>query len=194
MSAERKEQLEFAWKVHGYTNEYIRFADSKAGVALAIAAGLVASLFGAKAHTYLHYSRLWFVCGGFEWEATLVAVFSLVAFGGLITAAVLLVWAIEPRLWKKTPADGEAEKTVNPPLVAGRDLIYWESVREHGTGDGYDQAVRQTDPDTQLRQVTEHVFVLGDIAKKKYARIKWSIWAGVVGTVATLAALYLIKS
>lgn len=194
MPAETKDQLEFAWKVHGYTNEYIRFADSKAGVALAVAAGLLASLFGAKAHTYLHYSRLWFVCGEFEWESTLVATLSLIAFAGLILAAGFLVWAIEPRVWAKTPKDGKAEKAATPTIIAtSRGLIFWESVRACGTAGEYDAAVRETNVNAQLNQVTSHVFVLGDIAKRKYDRIKWAIWSGVVGTAATLVALYLIK-
>src|SRR5437763_11946832 len=50
--------LEFLWKVHSYTNDYIRFADTKAGIALALVAGLLATLFGSKAHYYLAPSRL----------------------------------------------------------------------------------------------------------------------------------------
>jgi len=43
-------EWEFAWKVHAYTNDYIRFADAKAGVVITWCASLVALLFAAKAH------------------------------------------------------------------------------------------------------------------------------------------------
>ena len=189
-----KEQLDFAWKVHSYTNEYIRFADSKAGLTLAVAAGLVASLFGAKAHAYIHWSRLWFVCGQFEWESTLIGIFSLVSFLGLLAAAVLLVWAIEPRIWSKSHEDKRTEMDAMPPLlVTSRGLIYWELVRAHGTAAAYEAELKDTDCNAQITQVTAHIFVLGDIAKRKYVRIKWAIWAGCLGTLASLITLYLIR-
>jgi hypothetical protein len=41
---------DFIWKVHSYTNEYIRFADAKAGAVIAWCSALTAALFAAKAH------------------------------------------------------------------------------------------------------------------------------------------------
>jgi hypothetical protein len=46
-------QIEFAWHVHTYTNEYVRFADTKAAAVLAISAGLIGGLFAAKAHRFI---------------------------------------------------------------------------------------------------------------------------------------------
>ena len=189
-----KDQLEFAWKVHAYTNEYIRFADSKAGLALAVVAGLVATLFGAKGHTHLHYSRLWFVCGAIDGEATALGGLSLVGFLGLLAAAWLLIRAIWPRLWAKSQADIEKEKAANPPVIpGGRGLIFWDKVREHSTAAEYEGAVKQADVAAQLHQVADHVHTLAGIAKQKYDRILWAVLPGVIGAIATVLVLYLMK-
>jgi hypothetical protein len=41
---------EFIWKVHPYTNDYIRFADTKAAAVIAWCVSLISLLFASKAH------------------------------------------------------------------------------------------------------------------------------------------------
>ncbi|MCY2926387.1 MAG: hypothetical protein NT031_13295 [Planctomycetota bacterium] len=48
-----KPALEFAWNTHRYLNEYIRFADAKAGVVIAVCSALVASLYAGKVYSFL---------------------------------------------------------------------------------------------------------------------------------------------
>ncbi len=87
---------EFAWKVHQYTNEYIRFADQKAGIVLAVETGLLAAAYAAKLHQACWPSRLTVS------EATLydttVGVLSWLAFAGLGLGAIFALWAVAPRL------------------------------------------------------------------------------------------------
>lgn len=90
-----EERLEFLWKVHGYTNDYIRFADTKAG----LIAGTVLAVIGAivAAHPFdsisetpigqQHY-RVWFAAA---------------AVGILVTSFVSAILAIRPRLKSDIP-------------------------------------------------------------------------------------------
>jgi hypothetical protein len=44
---------QFLWNTHSYISEYVRFADSKAAFAGTLAGGLLAALYGAKAHVFV---------------------------------------------------------------------------------------------------------------------------------------------
>jgi|SRR5208337_832171 len=119
--------IEFIWKVHDYTNNYIRFADTKAALVIVVASGLTASLYAAQAHHYFRLSRLSLHAAS-GW-ATLLGVGSLLAFlclGGSIFLAVL---AVVPRL-RLQPRAGRT--LVQKPLHSSGEqpvgYVFWRSI------------------------------------------------------------------
>jgi hypothetical protein len=86
---------DFLWQVHEYTNEHIRFADTKAAFIVAASTALISALVASLILDSL-LRRALSVWSGSQWIA---------AFGLLLLSAsvVLGVVAIRPRLWNKTP-------------------------------------------------------------------------------------------
>ena len=81
---------EFLWKVHGYVNDYIRFADTKAAFCLGVASELVGALFSSKSQELFLKPPQTF---------TLLAWMSLAAFLFLVFSIGSAVIVVYPRLW-----------------------------------------------------------------------------------------------
>ncbi len=152
-----KDRLDFLWKIHGYTNDYIKFADTKAG----FVAGTVLVVIGAlvASHPFdslsgiplaqLHYRV------GFGALALVILVFSFIC-------ALL---AIRPRLRSTVP----------------RGFIYWASVIEHGSDLAYADACKKLSADQMELNVSRHVYALAAICTRKYFWTNLSILTGSVG-------------
>lgn len=157
---------EFLWEVHRYTNEYIRFADTKAafiaGVSTALIGSLVASsLFDSCFRTSLcQWSKL--QCTG------------LVGLLLLSASVTLSVAAIRPRLW-------------NPTSVG---FIFWGSISGHGTASRYSHAVERLTPQEKSAAISNHLFVLAGIANRKYAYVDYALFAGAAGGALTGVVLF----
>jgi hypothetical protein len=163
-------QLEFAWNVHAYTNDYIRFADTKAAFYVAICGGLLACLYALKAHALLslytidlkHFS-LWI---------TFVSSVSCLAHIGLLLCCLFSAWAVVPRLWKEflTPWQ-RAKKQVNevlndtPPKTG---LIFFNEVTNYKEKEDYAKVVAEATLDVALEAVTSHVHALAGVCYAKY--------------------------
>src|SRR5438270_11216146 len=91
---EIKQKTEFLWKVHSYINDYVKFADAKAGVVIVFDSGILGALYSAG-FTRLFTSPVaaWSVRA---WAACLV-------FVGLGVWAVFAAHGIVPRLWTEQP-------------------------------------------------------------------------------------------
>jgi hypothetical protein len=164
-SPDASAKLDFGWHVHGYTNEYVRFADTKAAAVLAISAGLIGGLFAAKAHRFFMDANL--VWHGAELRESLLCGGAVASFA-LLTAAILMaVWAIRPRLWNRQ--------------VPG--YIFWESVLAHGSPEKYRTSLLQASQPVLAAHVAEHVHALAKICHHKYLWANLSIWAAVAGGV-----------
>lgn len=161
---------EFIWKVHAYTNEYIRFADTKAAAVIAWSGGLIGVLISAKAHH--HFMKSPFAWGRADPGVTALAVASVLAFALLAAAVWCAFWCVKPRLWSK---DGT--------LRHAADLIYWEEVRVHVTNDAYWTALYHQSPEALAGSTARHVYALAGIVKTKYWWVDWSIWAAFFGSV-----------
>ena len=157
----------FLWDVHRYTNEYIRFADTKAAFVAGVDAALIgtavsASLFDScLRQTPCHWSvALWFGIAG------VIPLCLSIAFG---------VAAIVPRLWHN----------------ATHGFIYWDSVVAHGSPKNFGHAFAALPSDGMTSELTNHIFVLGAIAKKKYGFVRMAVRSSVVGCVLTGTAILL---
>src|SRR5258708_7193333 len=155
--SDRARQQEFLWKVHGYTNDYIRFADTKAAFCVGIASALMGALFATKAHelftkvTASHWSSLAKVSFG-----------SFVVLAASIAAAVTV---IGPRLWTHSE----------------KGFIFWGDVSKFESSNAFAVAYKaQTDEDLD-KSLSRHLYMLATICKRKYFWASVSILAVVVG-------------
>jgi hypothetical protein len=176
-----KVRLESAWKIHAYTNDYIRFADQKAGVFLAFQSGLLAAMFTVKLQTVC------LDCPFGSWTAGCATV----AFVGLALGAVFALLAVAPRLQAafKTIERCWPWATTTPRMPPG--LIYWEQVLGHKTGGDYSEAISSTNVRQLTNAVAEHTFVLGTIAHKKYMWVNLSVMVSSLPAVAGAVAIFL---
>lgn len=158
-TVDSKDRLDFLWKTHGYTNDYIRFADSKAGFIAVSVAGLVGALFATHVFDALCQTPLdrWPVrC----WLAMLALVLLVISF-------ILAIVAIRPRL----------RSTVR------KGFIYWESILAHGSELEFAAQSHKLDSDAMEQNVSRHLYVLALICTRKYFWANLSMWMGGVGGV-----------
>jgi hypothetical protein len=152
-----KNRLDFLWKIHGYTNDYIRFADTKAGFAagavLAVMGALVAShpfdALSGIPFTRLHY-RVWF---------------SAFALTMLVFSFVCALLAIRPRLKSTVP----------------KGFIFWASVIEHESDMAYAGGCKKLSIDDMELNVSRHIYALATISTRKYFWTNLSIITGSLG-------------
>jgi hypothetical protein len=154
---EAKERLDFLWRIHAYTNDYIRFADTKAGfvagAVLAVIGALVAShpfdSLSQSPLTQLPY-RVWF-------SASVLAV--------LVVSFTCALLAIRPRVKSAMP----------------RGFIFWVSVVEHGSDMAYASECKKLSVDEMELNVSRHIYALAAICKRKYFWTNLSIMIGSAG-------------
>ena len=126
----------FLWDVHKYTNDYIRFADTKA----AFTAGVSTALIGAMVSSSVFDSSFRVTPG--QWTTVLwIAFFGLLL---LVTSLGLSIAAIRPRLWNN--------KSVG--------YIFWGSISGHGTAREFTHAVHSLSDRQRSEAVSEHLYVL----------------------------------
>ena len=137
----------FLWEVHKYTNEYIRFADTKAafiaGVSSALIGSLVASsLFDSCFKTSLcQWTKL-------RWAGAIGVLL-------LATSLGLCLAAIRPRLWNNTSVG----------------FIFWGSITGHGSARRFTHAVHGLSEHERSSAISDHLFMLATIASRKYAYV-----------------------
>jgi hypothetical protein len=154
-SAEADSTDKFLWDVHKYTNDYIRFADTKAAFVAAASTGLIGALVGSSAldSCFVVVPATWL-----EWCG-------LAGLLLLATALVLSVLAIRPRLWNHTSVG----------------YIFWESIQGHKTAQAFSQAIGELPGSGLTRATSDHLFMLASVATRKYGYVKWAIHAGIAG-------------
>lgn len=189
-------QIEFAWKVHGYTNDYIRFADPKAAFGMAAVSGLVACLFSLKAHQYPSIARVYE--SGYAAHVIAYSVAVVASFALLLASAVIFTTVISPRLWRiafesikhrirhwVTRLLGEEKKS------APKDgLIFWEEVLAQGSAEAYVKHLNSIDAKQALKEIANHTYTLAGVASAKYARLKLGIGTGVLGCLFAVVVIY----
>ncbi|MCE7480874.1 DUF5706 domain-containing protein [Microbacterium profundi] len=149
--------IEDAWRLLNSTNEWVRFADAKAGGALA-GAGVLA---GALATAGLS-DKFDTAPGAAVWFGVLAGVAALVA-------AALSVYALLPTLRVGEPVS----------------LIYFEHVarRYRADTDGHAEAVKEllSDEDRYFKEVAAQVWANSVVARGKFLASTWALTALGVG-------------
>jgi hypothetical protein len=169
LKSAEKDRIDFLWKVHSYTNDYIRFADSKAAFVAASSAALIGAVMGTRVLDEVGQKGL-AQCPAHCW----VGLFALV----LLAAAFLsAVFAIRPRLRATT----------------NKGFIFWGSVVEHKNDLSYSKAVQALKTDQLELNVSRHVFALAKICKTKYFWTNLGIVLGTVGGFVACAVMFYVK-
>lgn len=161
-------QVEFVWKVHPYTNEYIRFADTKGAAVIAWSAALIGMLFSLKAHQRFMQGM---VFSGIDWGATALGAASVLAFLLLAAAVVAAFGCVKPRLWS---TDGSKSHE--------KGYIYWEQIRAHNNAAAFKAGLAQQTAEQLTAHCADHVYVLAGIAKRKYWWVHWSVRLTIFGS------------
>jgi len=160
--------MDLIWKVHGYTNEYIRFSDAKAGLILTYTSALIAGLYAAG----LHHGFTTVAPVNWGWNGVLAAS----AFGLLILAAAIAAWSILPRLWSRQRIG----------------FVFWESILAHGSADSFWTQLRGQSSEALVEHLAHHLFAIAGVCRRKYTLVSISLWiAGVGGLVG--AGLLLVR-
>lgn len=150
--------MDYLWKVHEYTNEYIRFADSKAAILLAASGGLL--------------GWLWSVQTGRPEGAPKTVAFWLawIAMSCLLGAAVASALVIAPRLATKQTAG----------------FLYWGSIMAHQGREVFMKNMKAKRPVDLQEYLGNHLFELACIASAKYRALARGIWLGLAGGIAAV--------
>lgn len=156
-------QIDFAYFVHAYLRDSIKFADQKAAFILAIASGLLAFLVrqGAQKSLLTPLQIRQFS----EWSAFFACLFT-----GLAALFSLLV--VLPRLGTKTGGP-----------------IYWRGITNLGSLPAYKAAIQGLDKNRIVMAVLDHCYELADIANRKFELLKWATWFGAFAAVAAAFVL-----
>ncbi|MGA2538798.1 MAG: Pycsar system effector family protein [Terracidiphilus sp.] len=162
-----KDRIDFLWNVHGYTNDYIRFADSKAAFVATAVTGLIAAL--VASHVFDALNRLPISA----WPARSWLGFSALLL--LVVALVFAVVAIRPRLHSSVP----------------KGLIYWKSVVRHGNDTTFAAHIKTITPSAVEVNLSRHVFELARICSRKYFWANLSLLIGLAGGIEAGAAILL---
>jgi hypothetical protein len=146
--AEAKVRFDFIARVHVYTHDYIRFADTKASAILAACGFLFTGLFtrGDAFGSIIQKSpssRL----------TLLVLFFGVAALLSLLATIGHSVACVMPRLGSR-----------------GKGLVYWDQVAKHSSED-YIQAVSSLSGDEAVTQLANHVRAVSETAQKKYVHV-----------------------
>jgi hypothetical protein len=163
------QKREFLWKVHTYTNEYIRFADTKAGFCVGTASALIAALFASKSHELFidAFSHKSSGTGNF------LPIVSLLAFVALGTSIVAAVTAIRPRLWSRS----------------NKGFIFWDDISKYGSATEF-AAGHEIQTEIELTEcLSRHLYTLATVCTRKYFWIGAAIWLVSVGGVLAVIVL-----
>jgi hypothetical protein len=157
----------FLWEVHRYTNEYIRFADTKAAFIAGVSTALIGSLVSSTLldTVLLTSPSLW---SKLQWTA-------IVALILLAASLAFCISVIKPRLWNNRSVG----------------FIYWGSVIGHGTTRDFTKAVHALSVRERSVSISDHLFVLAAIADRKYRYADRAVIAAVAGGTLTGIALFL---
>ena len=162
-----KPQLDFLWSTHRYLNDYIRFADTKAGFTIAISSSITTALF----HSKVQDSFL--LVAPKQWG--IVAFAAVFAFLALIVSISFGAWTIRPRLSTRQ----------------SKGFIYWGSIARYGAPEAFWDALKRRPEGEMAEYLAHHVFDLSEVCKMKYASVRSAmLWAAVGATLSILVMLF----
>lgn len=159
--------LDFLWKIHGYVNEYIRFADTKAAFTITLAVAVLGGLLSSGVH------RLVVLAPPSQW--TLLESAAGASMFLLAISVFLGGCAIWPRFWRRGAGEGH---------------IFWGAIVEQPNANAFWAGIRNRAPENLTEAVAHHVYSLANVCARKYSYVSLSMGAAFVGAV--LGALALV--
>src|SRR5260370_23057113 len=155
------QKREFLWKVHSYTNDHIRFADTKAAFCVGIASALMGALFASKSHELFTKALTSQDVG----HRTFLACVSLGAFVLLAISMGTAVTVVRPRLWTHSE----------------KGFIFWGAVSKFDAGGAFAaQFAAQTE--AELNEcLSHHLYSLAKVCRRKYIWLIVAILTAAVG-------------
>jgi hypothetical protein len=162
---------EFLWKVHAYINEYIRFADIKAGFCLGIASALIGTLFKSGSHEL--FIRAAMSQGAGIWSAP--AILSSGAFAFLAASIGAAIAVVLPRLW----------------INSLKGFVFWRAISEFDTAQGFAYQFASQSEDELNLHLALHLYSLAKICRRKYIWVSVAILTALAGGVLAVVVLLL---
>lgn len=156
----------YVWNVHSYVNEYIRFADAKAGAVSVISGTLLGLLYAGDLQKYLVRTSIgdWNIMG---W-------LSCLAFFFLSLSIMFSVLAIRPRLKNNQPTG----------------FIFWESILAFGSSNKLVENFMKESEQGLTEHLLSHLYTLSWISSRKYKWVNAGILAAVAGGITGALALF----
>jgi hypothetical protein len=153
-------RAKFTDEVHQYIREYIRLADQKATFFFTGGTALLAFLYKNDVSS--------------RWLKPILTwnVIDTVAFAAMVAlalAAFLAILVVIPR----TPG-------------SRRGFVFWEAIAEYESGRHYADELASLSPASLAQAKAEHCFDIAKVCRRKYRVLKYAIWSGTVGLVASL--------
>jgi hypothetical protein len=155
----------FALHQHSYVTEYIKLADQKAAVVLAVSTGLLCYLFKNGLH------KLW-MKAPLTWG--LPDVLCFFGMAGLLVGLCLAAAVVVPWLRK-----------------THRGLVFFRSVTEFESATVYASEVLSSPDPLLTRAILKHTYDLSKVCSSKYAKLGIALWASSVGIALSVLALLL---
>ena len=168
MSEQAKDRVEFLWKVHSYTNDYIKFADTKAAFIITAVGGLIAALVSSRVLDDLHRLRIG------NWSA--ICWVALVSLALLVASFVSSLAVITPRLASSTTLG----------------LIFWNHIKKHEDSNKFTKSINSQSTEQIESEVSRHVYDLAGVCGTKYRWIKMAIYTAIPGGI--LAGITVLAS
>ena len=154
---------ESIWKTHGYINEYIRFADQKAGALIGVSSAVLGAMVWAD------------LPGKFKPPAGLFyQLLIAIAFIALFISFVLAWWAIYPGLLSLKSSAPETPDKPSP--------IFFEEIQGQ-TVESYVERTSLLSEEEWGNAAAKHCWQLSKVAHDKYYWIRLSARFWLVGTV-----------
>ena len=180
---------DYLWKIHSHTNDYIRFADQKAAIAIAVESTIIGAMYAAKFHQACSPARL--NVGGMTLPDTTLGVCCTLAFALLVAGMFCGVVAVAPRLWHEYATTLRSRVVERVTVGVPKGAIYWGQVVQHKTEVEYAHYVSGLDAAQRQEAVAHHVYAIAQVATRKYFWVQLCLAFGAVGGAVALVLLLL---
>lgn len=161
-----EERLHFAWKNFEDQQAIIRAADLKAGylVTFLLFFGASTIPLGREVLPKLHWHSVALAHGIYALDGVASGIYATT----YILSVIGFVWSMYLISHVMTPRVAKHPKELKP----GADLLYFGHVARFESSEKYYEAVSRADPELLLRNVTDQIFELAQIARVKMDNLR----------------------
>ena len=159
-------KYDFVKHINDYLHGYIKFADTKAGVIIALSIGFITILFNQKIH-----EPLFKMCKG-QLFNNLLFYLTIVTFLSIMIGLFFAISVIFPRT--------SPQRT--------KSLIFWENILEHKKEE-YKTKIKELNTQEIIDSLSEHNYLVASVSNQKYKGLKVSMIFSFVGIILGLVCL-----